>query len=170
MREWVIDIFLLILKLIFGSVKELKNELRNVQKNLHSYARQISNPGIMSHADIEQASCAIRQNASNFISLLEEVKCLSFLAFLHIIPEKNNILRASMFLINISNSLTLNDLNDGMRNCETTDEIKKLLLIKPDLCERFSSWIVFILVAIGGYSLVNFIASLIQKLIGNYYE
>lgn len=171
MIKWAVDIFLLILKPIIGSAKELKNEIRSVRKNLHLYARQISNPGMMENSEIEQASCAIRLNASNLLTLTDEVKYFSFLAFLHIVPDKVNIIRASELLTGLSSSLGYipynnTNLNDGTRNCEKSDEIKQLLSIKPDLCERFSSWIVFILVAIGGYSLVNFIASSIQKLIG----
>lgn len=162
MMEWAVDVFLLIFKPIIGSAKELKSEIRSVQKNLHLYARQISNPGVMANSEIEQSSCAIRLNASNLLALTDEVKCFSFLAFLHIVPDKANIIRASELLTGLSSSLGYipynnTNLNDGTRNCENSDEIKQLLSIKPDLCEKFSSWIVFILVAIGGYSLVNFI-------------
>lgn len=53
--EWFTHILNFIFKPILGSVKELNETIKSTKKNLHFYARQISNPGIMNLAEIEKA-------------------------------------------------------------------------------------------------------------------
>jgi hypothetical protein len=163
--DWILDIVLLILKPIFGLTKELLQELRLVKKDLNFLARQISNPGKMQQAEIEQASCNLRQRAINLTDLIETVKGFSFFSFFHILPKKENIQNASSLLIGLSNSL--NSSNSGIENAKISVKIKELLLIKADFIERFSGWIVFIFVAVGCCTIVNYLSIFIKNLLGD---
>lgn len=172
-EKFFIDLLLFVLKPIIGSVKELRETIKSTKKNLHFYARQISNPGIMHLAEIDKAESALRENAADLSVFNDEVKCQRFLSFLGIIPSHQNIISASQKLVGLSNRLnrvsmyyTYSHHPSGLSNAKESKRILSFLNTKQDFCDKFSGWIVFGLVMAGTVTVIEYLLKAIKYIIG----
>lgn len=172
--DWFTHFLNFILKPIIGSVKELKETIKSTKKNLHFYARQISAPGAMILSEIERAEAALRENAADLRVFNDEVKFQRFLNFLGIVPSHENVITASQKLIGLSNRLhsSLSDIRyiqnhpSGISNAKDSERILSLLSTKQNFGDRFSGWIVFILVMAGTVTVVDYLVKATQYILG----
>jgi hypothetical protein len=170
-EKFLTDLFWFIFKPFVGSVKEIKQEIRDTKKNLLFHARQISNPGMMAVNVVEEAETALRNNAANLTVLIEDVKCQKFLTFMSIIPSREKILSSSTELIGLSNSMDKNKHNyqynvSDIWNAKKAEKITKLLTLNSNFCDRFSGWIVFALVMIGTVTTVDYLVRFTKYILG----
>lgn len=172
-EKFFIELFWFVFKPIIGSVKELKETIKSTKKNLHFYARQISNPGIMHLAEIEKAEMALRENAADLRVFNDEVKFQKFLNFLGIVPSHENIITASQKLVGLSNCLNFVSAHDtsspqpsGIKNAEESERILSLLSMKQNLGDRFSGWIVFGLVMVGTVTVLEYLVKAVNYILG----
>jgi len=172
-EKFFIDLLLFVLKPIIGSVKELRETIKSTKKNLHLYARQISNPGIMHLAEIDKAEVALRENAADFSVFNDEVKCQRFLNFLGVVPSNQDVIVVSQKLIGLSNGLNristyyaYSPQPSGLSNAKESERILSLLNTRQNFCDQFSGWIVFGLVMAGTVTVVEYLVKTTKYILG----
>lgn len=117
----------ILLKLIIEPIQDLKKEIATILNNLIYYANIISNPNANSSEMYKETSQKLRQHASNLASKVSIIPFYKLWVMLRILPPKENIFQAKLYLIGISNSLYPSKYNDGMKNSEKSEKIQKLL-------------------------------------------
>ncbi|MDQ1341042.1 MAG: hypothetical protein QG567_2200 [Campylobacterota bacterium] len=148
------------LKLIVEPIQELKKEVSKVLNAMIFHADRISNPSSNTKEIGNEISKLLRKHASNLEAKSSIIPAYKIFEIFKILPSKINIQKVSQLLIGLSNDLY--DSTHGMENSKIIFKIKELLLIKASFYELFSAWLVFIFVSIGCYTLVEFLANLIN--------
>jgi len=117
----------ILLKLVVEPIQNLRKEIFLTLNDLIYYANIISNPNANSSEMYKEASQKLRQHASNLASKVSIIPFYILWVMLGILPPKENIFQAKLYLIGISNALYSSKYNDGMKNSEKSEEIQKLL-------------------------------------------
>lgn len=148
------------LKFMVKPIQELKKEISKILTVMIFHADRISNPSSNTKEIVSEISKILRKHASNLEAKSSIIPAYKIFEIFKILPSKVNIQKASQLLFVLSNDL--HDSSNGIKNSEKIFEIKELLLTKAYFYEQFSTWLVFIFVSIGCYTLVEFLANLIN--------
>lgn len=117
----------LVVKLVIDPVQETKRTIGQVAYSLIEKANIISNPGVLSAEEMNDTAKHLRQLSSQLNSHLYLVPRYPLTAKVFRLPQKESVLKASSFLIGLSNSLDRADIRGYETNAKRVEAIHDLL-------------------------------------------
>ena len=114
----------IVMKFLIEPIHSYKKLIGEIAYSLVFYASAVSDiPGP------NDPKSTLRKQASELMSTTYAIPAYSFWAFCGLFPKQKNIIKASAYLIGLSNSLGSSDISSPVHN-ENPREIAKLLRIK----------------------------------------
>ena len=96
-------------KFLIEPVHEQSNVIGEIADSLIFYANLYSNPGVGKPEEMDEASRALRQQASRLMARTHAVRCYWLMQLLRIVPKHRDTLRARENLMGLSNSIHRDD-------------------------------------------------------------
>ena len=127
----------LAVKLIIDPVQEMKKTIGQIALSLIERANVVANPGIPQKEVIDETTKHFRQLSSQLQSHLYLVPCYKLTAKVFRLPVMENVLRATSYLIGLSNSLHRADDRVYETNARRAEAIHDLLGIFMAAGERW---------------------------------
>jgi hypothetical protein len=117
----------LLVKVVIDPAQEMKKTIGQIALSLIERANVVANPGVPEREVIDDTSKHLRQLSSQLQSHLYLVPCYSVTARFFRLPPKENILKATGYLIGLSNSLHRTDDRVYEANAKRAEAIHDLL-------------------------------------------
>ncbi len=111
-------------------IHRLRSLIGEIADTLIFYADVYSNPGYGQKERMDEASEALRRQASQLRARAHSVPWYSFWSFMGLVRKKAKIEEASAELIGLSNSVHRSDPNLGVQNYRRRERIEELLGIR----------------------------------------
>ena len=117
-------------KFLIEPIHEQSNVIGEIADSLIFYADLYSNPGIGKPEEMDEASQALRRQASRLMARTHAIRCYWLMQLLRIVPKHKDILKARQNLIGLSNSIHRNDPGLSEVNDARRREIEESLRIR----------------------------------------
>lgn len=111
-------------KTVVDPIREYRTARKEISKDLVNYANVISNPGSSKQDRIDEARRALREDASELKSAVDDIPMYDLWAALRLVPLRDNVEVAKKNLIGLSNSV---DSGDPMRNHDMREAVESSL-------------------------------------------
>ena len=112
-----------VLKLLIDPIHEFRRTIADISHSLIEYADIYSNPGITGEENERKVSKEFRKLSSRLNAQMYLIPRYTLCAKLFGLPARDNVVKASRYLIGISNSIFRSSADLAVQNAEKADKI-----------------------------------------------
>ena len=119
----------IIVKFFIDPVHDLYRLKGEIADTLIFYAREYTNPGVLSKEHLDEAQAALRQRGCQLMSRMHGIPAYWAWQFFHVVPRRTAVREAWDALVGLSNSV---HEGDASQNVDRRQKIQRALGIKTE--------------------------------------